>query len=82
MAVLEIFLASTRYTASIENVPQEKKEPRDQFKKKRTDSGVNVVADKFRPAVRFPKVPGGMCLPSNQKSASSSPCSGPRVMPP
>jgi hypothetical protein len=65
MAVLEIFLASTRYTASIENVPQEKKEPRDQFKKKRTDSGVNVVADKFRPAVRFPKVPGGMCLPSN-----------------
>jgi hypothetical protein len=59
MTVLEIFLASTRYTASIENVPQEKKEPRDQFKKKRTDSGVNVVADKFRPAVRFQKFQAG-----------------------
>jgi hypothetical protein len=64
MAVLEIFLAPARYMASIENVPQEKKEPQDPFQKKKTDSGVNNVADKFRPAVRFQKFQAGMCLPS------------------
>jgi len=49
---------------SIEIVPQEKKEPQDPFQKKKTQSGVNIVADKFRPAMCFQKFPGGMCLPS------------------
>jgi hypothetical protein len=55
MAVLEIFLASTRYMTNIENAPQEEEEPQDSFQKIKTDSGVNIVADKFRPAVHFQK---------------------------
>jgi hypothetical protein len=36
----------------------------DLFQKKKTGSGVDIVADKFRPAMRSQKVPSGMCLPS------------------